>query len=207
MADLVSARAFQAYPYNLWFGTNVANTSYPARSNAEYLGLSTLVDGAIGTTGILSAVPVPWDGGEVVTQINVSTGATGCSLPTHSFAAIYTSASTPALIGQSTDATSVTAFAASTQYTIKLTTPAQVSPAQCAGGYIWVGFSITSTTQPTVASLATATAAWAGDATTPWTTGGPLYAALTAGTSLGATAAATIASPSAKAVAPLVWVQ
>lgn len=203
MADLVSGRFPQSGVPVLWYGTNTVNASYPARTNAEYLGL-TLKDTSIATTGVLTAVPVPWDGGEVVTSISILTGATACSLPTHAFAAIYTSASTPALIAQSTDSTSVTAFAASTVYTIKLTNPTQVTPAQCAGGYIWAGFSITSTTQPTVSSGTSATAAFA--STSAITTGAPLYMALTAGTSLAGSAAATIASPSAKADPPIVWV-
>lgn len=201
MADLVSGRFPQSYSPNLWFGTNVVNGSYPARSNAEYLGLSNTSDGAIAGTGVFVAVPIPIDPLEVVTNVSIVTGATACSLPTHAFAALYSSAATPALLGQSTDSTSVTAFAASTVYKIALTNPYQVKAADCTGGYIWAGFSITSTTQPTAVSLTTPTACQAAMA---WITGGPAALSATSGSSLGGTAAATL-TIATKAVAPLVW--
>src|SRR5450631_3025532 len=161
MADLVSGRFPQFNPWALFYGTNTVNGSYPARSNAEYLGLSDLTDTAIATTGVLTAVPIPIDPGAIVSKVNILTGATAASLPTHSFGALYTSASTPALIGQSTDGTSVTTFAASTVVTFTLTSAQQISAAQCTGGYIWGAFSVTSTTQPTVSGVASATAAFA----------------------------------------------
>ena len=204
MADLVGGRFPQSNPWSLLFGNNSVNPSYPARSNAEYTGLVT-ADSAIATTGVLIAVPIPIDPGTVVTNVNFATAGTAASVPTHSFAALYTSASTPALIGQSTDGGSLPALGASTTETFALATPQLITPAQCKGGYIWAGISVTATTIPTVVGYSTPTADQASFATTPWVAGGPLYWSLTAGSALGATAASTIASPSAKATAPLIW--
>src|SRR5450631_1169638 len=175
MADLVSGRFPQLNPWALFYGTNTVNGSYPARSNAEYLGLSDLTDTAIATTGVLTAVPIPIDPGAVVSKVNILTGATAASLPTHSFGALYTSASTPALIGQSTDGTSVTAFTASTIVSFTLTTAQQITAAQSTGGYIWAAFSVTATTMPTVSVVSEPTAAFA--STAALVTGGPLYLA------------------------------
>src|SRR5207245_2170527 len=46
---------------------NVADPTYPARSNLEFLGLGNPTDGALAASGVGCAVPVPIDPGVVVT--------------------------------------------------------------------------------------------------------------------------------------------
>jgi hypothetical protein len=205
MADLSSARYGQFSPVQAALGvSNATQANIPARTNAEYLGLSTLTDGALATTGVLVAVPIPIDAGTVVSYVSMAVGGTGASTPTHSFAAIYSSASTPALLGQSTDGTT-TAIAASAAFTFTLTTPYEVTSTDAKNGYIWAGVSITASTIPTAAGISMPTAVgyqWFTTSTTPKGPS-PVGLSVTAGSSLAGTAAATIASPSAKSVAPV----
>ena len=88
MADLVSAGYGQKFQ-NLFSAVNVTQANIPARTNAEYLGYGNWTDGAIAGTGVAFAVPVFVDPGTVVTNVSMIVGATGASLPTHSFAALY----------------------------------------------------------------------------------------------------------------------
>lgn len=205
MADLASGRYGQYNPLLAILGvSNVVNPEVPARSNAEYLGYSTLTDGALAATGIAAFVPIPVDVGTVITNVSVIVGGTGASTPTHQFAAIYSGIATPALIGQSTDTTTA-AIAASAVTTYALTTAQTITGAQAPNGFIYAGISITGSTIPTAAAIGTPTAVgyqWFTSSTTPKGVG-PLFLSATAGSSLAGTAAATIASPSAKAVAPI----
>lgn len=179
--------------------TNVVNPSYPARSNLEY-PLGNISDGALAATGVATAVAVPWDVGQTVSKITIYVGATAASTPTHGFAAIYSGIAVPALIAQSAD-TLTAAIAASASFTYTLSTAQQISAAQCPNGFIYVDVSGTGTAVQSALSVGTPTAVGY-----QLTTNGPLFFAATHGSALGGTAAATIASPSAKAVAPVVLV-
>jgi hypothetical protein len=205
VADLASALYGQANPFVAMLGLkNATNASVPARSNLEYLGMSTLTDGALAGSGILAAVPIPVDPGTVVSNITIVVGATAASTPTHSFAAIYSGIATPALIAQSADGTTA-AIAASGVFNFTIT-PTVITAAQAPNGYIWAGVSITASTVPTAAAISTPTAVgyqWFTGSTTPKGSS-PVGLSVTAGSALNGTAAATIASPSAKAVAPII---
>lgn len=200
MADLVDGRYPQFSPWWSVLGqqTNVAQSDIPARSNLEYLGLSTLTDGALAGTGVGCFVAIPIDAGTVVSKIAIAVGATAGATMTHQFAAIYSGIATPALIAQSTDTTSA-AIAASGVASWSLTAPTMVTQAQAPNGFIYAGVMVAAATVPTAAAVSVPTAVGY-----QWYTNGPLFLAATAGSSLTTTAAATIASPAAKAVAPIV---
>jgi hypothetical protein len=201
MADLTSGRYPETNP--LWSAlgqsANATQSDVPARTNAEYFGLGGLADGALAATGVGCFVAVPIDIGTVVSKVSLLVGATAGGTITHQFAAIYSGIATPALIAQSADTTSA-AIAASGAASWSLTAPQTITAAQAPNGYIYAGVAITATTVPTAAVVAVPTAVGY-----QWFPNSPLFFSATAGTALAGTAAATIASPAAKAVAPLVF--
>lgn len=200
MADLTDGRYPQFNPLWAMLGqlTNVAQSDIPARTNAEAFSLSTLVDSALAATGVGCFVPVPVDPGTVISKVSVVAGATAEATGTHSFAAIYSGIATPALIGQSADQTGAAYVAASAVASWTLSTPQLITSALAPNGYIYAGVCVTAGTIPTVASIAAPTAVGY-----QWFTNSPLFFAATAGSALAATAAATIASPSARTPAPI----
>ena len=207
MADLVDGRYPEFNPMWAAIGqlTNAAQSDIPARSNLEYLSLGTLTDGALAATGVGCFVPIPVDVGTVVSNVSLPIGATPGGTMTHQFAAIYSGIAVPALIAQSTDTTNA-AIGASAVLTYALTTPTAITAAQAPNGYVYAGVAITATTIPTAAGISTPTAVgyqWFTGSTVP-KGNSPLFFAATAGAALAGTAAATIASPSAKAVAPII---
>jgi hypothetical protein len=170
-----------------------------AWSNLEYTGLANPTDGALAGTGVGCFVPIPVQVGAVISKVSILVGATAAGTPTNQFAAIYSGIATPALIGQSTD-TLTAAIAASGMASWTLTAPQTITAAMAPHGFIYAEVAITATTVPTAAVVSIPTAIGY-----KWFTNGPLFLSATAGSSLAGTAAATIASPSAKAVAPLVF--
>lgn len=204
MSDLVSGRYHQFDPIDglIASQSNATQSNVPARSNLRYYGMANLSDqsGAL-SSGVSTTVPCPVEWGDVISKITVLVGATAASTPTHSFAALYKgTGSAPALIGQSTDGTT-TAIAASGAFTFTLTTPYQVLQADCPNHFIYVAVCVTGTATPSLACVAPATAV-----SYQWFTGAPLkMGAVTHGSAQGATAASTIASPSAQANTPIVF--
>jgi hypothetical protein len=57
-------------------------------------------DGAIAATGVVLSTAVALQAGDVVSNVTFITGGTGAGSPTAGFAALYSSASTPALLAQ-----------------------------------------------------------------------------------------------------------
>lgn len=167
------------------------------RSNAHAFGLGGLADGALAATGVLAAVPIPVQPGDEFAKVLLPIGATAAGTPTNSFAALYSGIGVPALLGQSKDGTSA-AIAKEKLFTFSLEAPVLITAANAPNGFIYAGVSITATTVPTAATSATPAAI-----NYPWGTNAPLFFSLTAGSALAGTAAATIASPAAKAVAPI----
>lgn len=200
MSDLVGAHAAQNSAWDVLLGgtRNVVQSNLPARSNLEYLGLSTLTDGALAASGVCAAVAVPVDIGVVYSKITYLVGATAASTPTHAFAAVYSGIATPALLAQSADSTTG-AIAASAAFTVTLQTPQLATPTNAPGGFWYVSISQTGTAVSSAAAMSTPTAVGY-----QWFTGGPLFFSATHGSAVGGTAPGTIASPSAKAVAPVV---
>ena len=191
------------HPINRAFGnlTQIGNSARPARSNAYFMGgVDGLSDGALAATGIGCFVPVPVQVGDVITAISIQVGATAGGTMTHQFAALYSGIATPALLAQSTDTTSA-AIGASAIATWTLANPVTITAAMAPNGFVYAEVAITASTVPTAAAFSTPTAVGyqiAGVSTSP------LFQSATAGSALAGTAAATCASPAAKAVAPLV---
>lgn len=171
----------------------------PARSNAEYLGFGGWTDGALAATGVLAAVAIPVDWGQQFTKVSIFVGATGEGTGSHAFAALYSGIAVPALLAQSADTTGATAIAASARFDFTLASTVLASPTNAPNGFLYAGVAITATQVPTAAVVSTPTAVGY-----QLSTNAPLFFSATAGSALGATAAATIASPTAKAVAPIV---
>ena len=144
-------------------------------------------DNAIAATGVVHSTAVALNAGDVITNITFVTGGTAANGPTAGFVALYSSASTPALLGQSADFGS-TARAANTAYTAALATPVTIT----ADGIYYVAISFTvSTTVPTLRGISTGNAAMAGNIGTL----GYKVLAQSHGSAVGATAPATIATP------------
>jgi hypothetical protein len=203
MADLVGGHYPQAFGLQaVPFGnaTNIAQSNVPPRSNLEYLSAGYLVDGAIAATGIQFAVPVAVDIGTTISAVTMYVGATAASLPTHSFAALYSGASgsTPALLVQSTDG-GTAPIAASAAFKFTLTTPQNITAANAPFGWIWASICVVATTVNT-AIVSDSTPSGVQYA---WNAGSPPFLSCTTGSSL-TTAASAIFAGSAKTVAPIV---
>lgn len=200
MADLASGKYPEANPYvSLLAGlNNVVNPTVPYFSNMSY-GFGNITDGALAATGVGCFVPIPVDVGSVISKVSILAGATAEATGTHMFAAIYSGIAVPALLAQSADNVGAAAVGASARFDFTLATAQLITSALAPSGFIYAGLAVTAGTVPTAASVATPTGI-----NYQWTTTSPLFLSLTAGSALGATAAATIASPAAKAVAPIV---
>jgi hypothetical protein len=180
MSDLVRA----GYPVTDWIRSltglagNTQQGNLAVRTNARWLGISGVSDGALAATGVACAVPVPVEVGDIISKVSLLVGATAEATGTHAFAALYSGIATPALLGQSVDNTS----------------------ANAPNGFVYASIMVAGGTIPTAASVAVPTAVGY-----QWFSSGPLFLSATHGSGLTATAPATIASPAAKAVAPLVF--
>jgi hypothetical protein len=203
MGDTERGRYPGTHPLSKLLATfNGTQGNIALRSNAEWFGLANLSDqsGAL-ASGVQTSVAVPVEYGDVITKINVLVGATAASTPTHSFAALYKgTGAAPALIGQSTDGVTA-AIAASGVFTFTLASPYIVNPTDCPNGFVYASVCVTGTATPSLACVAPATAV-----SYQWFTGMPLkVCAVTHGSAQGATAASTIASSSAQANTPIVF--
>lgn len=142
-------------------------------------------DNAIAATGVCHATAIPLQAGDVVSSITFVTGGTAAATPTAGFVALYSSAATPALLAQSADFGS-TARAANTAYTVALATPQViVTP-----GIYYVSISFTAGTVPTLRGVTVGNAVVAGALGVS-----AKVLAQTHGSTVGAVAPATIATP------------
>ena len=202
MADLVRGRYHVTNPIWSILGqpTNANQSDIAVRSNAEITGLVALTDGAALASGVCTAVAIPVEYGDIISKISVFVGATAEATGTHAFAALYSGLATPALLAQATDVTGAAALAASARYDFTLATPQLITSANAPYGFVYASIAVTATTVPTLASATIATAV-----AYQWYSTGPLkVGAVTHGSAVGGTAPATIASPSAQAVTPIV---
>lgn len=182
------------------FAANATQGNLPLRSNLEWFALANPTDGALAATGVGCAVPIPVEVGDTFTKVSLLAGATAEATGTHAFVALYSGIATPALLAQSADNTGSAAVAASARFDFTLASAVTVTAANAPGGFIYASIAITAGTIPTAMVVSIPTAVGY-----QWYTTGPLFLSATHGSALGATAAATIASPSAKAVAPIVF--
>lgn len=142
-------------------------------------------DNAISATGVAHATAVTLNAGDVITNITFVTGGTAAVTPTAGFVALYSAAATPALLAQSADFGS-TARAANTAFTVALATPQTIT----ADGLYYVSISFTAGTVPTLRGISTGNAVMAGALGLSMK-----VLAQSHGSAVGATAPATIATP------------
>jgi hypothetical protein len=202
--DLTSGYYPESYTFRKLLGSqvNATQSDLTARTNAEWLGISGVSDGALAATGVACAVAVPVENGDVISKITILVGGTAGATLTHQFAALYSGAAVPALLGQSVDGTSG-AIAASAAFSFSLPTPVEVTTGTggtAPNGFLYASLMVAATTVPTGASVAVPTAVGY-----QWFSNGPLFLAATHGSSLTGTAPATITGQAAKATAPLVF--
>jgi hypothetical protein len=175
-----------------WDAASPSSPSTFYRANMPRFGL---YDSASDTgqvalaTGVMTAVRIKLAAGDVVTNISVRSGATAAGTPTNYWVALYSSASTPALLSQSADQTS-TAWAANTTKTLALATAQTIS----VPGYYWAAIMVTATTPPTLLGTVGVAPIVTGEANL----------SVSSGSSLTATATATLASPTVKQFVPYV---
>lgn len=203
MADLVSGGYAQSNPLRALLGqlANTAQGNLAARSNLEW-GIGNPTDGALAATGVACAVPIPVDQGQIISSVSILVGATAEASGTHAFMALYSGIATPALLAQTADDTGAASAAASARYTRSLASSVLITPSNAPYGYVYASVMFTATTVPTAYVMSTPAGI-----NYQWTTNGPLFLSATHGSGLTTTAPATIASPAAKAVAPVVILQ
>lgn len=141
------------------------------------------------TTEVMTSVPIYLHAGDTITNISVRSGATAANTPTNYWVALYSNASTPALLAQSADQTS-TAWAANTTKTLALATAQTIRES----GIYWVGIMVKATAVPTLLGTVAAPAVVTGERNL----------SQSSGSSLAATAPATITSVTAKQFVPYV---
>lgn len=141
------------------------------------------------TTQVMTSVPIYLHAGDVVTNISLRSGATAADTPTNYWVALYSNAPTPALLGQSADQTS-TAWGANTTKTLALAAPKTITES----GVYWVGIMVKATAVPTLL----------GSIAAPAVATGERNLSQSSGSSLTATAPATVATPTAKQFVPYV---
>lgn len=148
------------------------------------------------STGVMLSVAVPLFAGDTIKTITVMVGNTAGSAMTHQWAALYDTSATPALVtgSQSTDGTSA-AIAANTALAFTLGTAYTVP----ADGIYYAGIMVAATTVPSLMCMSTGRTTMAGAVIT-----GQKVLAQTSGSSLAASAPATIATPSTVAQVPYV---
>lgn len=145
------------------------------------------------TTQVITAVALPLQVGDLVTNLTFKSGATAANTPTNYWFALYSSAATPALLSQSADQESA-AWAANTVKTLALGTAQRITTA----GIYYAAIMVKATTCPTLIGK---TVGIAGAAAAILSS---LPLAETSGSSLTDTAPATLATPTVIATVPLV---
>lgn len=142
------------------------------------------------TTGIMLSTALFLRAGDVVSNLTFVTGDTAAATPTHWWFALYSNDATPALLAQTADQTS-TAWGANTAKTLALASAVTVD----ADGIYYAAVMVAAGTMPTYAGGKGASAAVL--------TGDPILSR-TSGSSLTATAPATITSATTVNTVPLV---
>lgn len=145
---------------------------------------------AIAATGVVLTVAVPLNFGDIVANISFVVGTTAAGTPTAGYAALRTPAGV--VVATSADFGS-TARAANTAYTAAMTTAYLVSTP----GLYLVDISFTASTVPSLLGVSLANAVLAGAVIS----GMPVLAQ-SHGSAVGATAPATIATPTTLATIP-----
>lgn len=170
-------------------GAPVDPTQTFYRSNLPRVGLDDLTDAISATSGVMTSVPLWLRAGDKVTNLSFLSGATAANTPTHWWFALYSAAATPALLAQSADQTNG-AWAADTWKTLALATAQTIA----ATGLYYAAVMMTATGVVSLIGTHAAKSLLTGE----------VNLAQTSGSSLAATAPATIATPAAWRSVPLV---
>lgn len=145
------------------------------------------------TSGVMKSTPLYLRAGDVVTNLTFVSGTTAAGTPTNWWFALYSPATTPALLAQSADQLTA-AWAAYTAKTLALSSPVTVTET----GWHWAAISVTASAVPTLlGSVAFLDAVMANAIVT-----GETRLAQTSGSTLAGTAPATIASPTVALTVP-----
>ncbi len=143
------------------------------------------------TTQVMTSIALYLEAGEVVTNLTFCSATTAAGTPTNWWFALYSTAATPALLGQTADQTN-TAWTANTAKTVALAAPYTVPTS----GVYYAAVMVKATTPPTLLGASLNANASAAVVT------GQKILALTSGSSLTDTAPATIASATTVATVP-----
>lgn len=178
------------------FGTSAASVDASGLSvyRANMSRIQTVTNVAALTTQVMTSTAIYLHAGDVVTNLTFMSATTAAGTPTNWWFALYSTASTPALLGQTADQTN-TAWAANTPKTVALATPYTVTTS----GVHYASVMVKATTPPTLAGVTVLNAANLGAVVTS-----QKVAAVTSGSALTDTAPSTIASPTTVATVPLV---
>lgn len=144
------------------------------------------------TTEVMLATAIHLDAGEIVTNLTFMSATTAANTPVNWWFALYSNASTPALMAQTADQTT-TAWAANTAKTVALATAQRISES----GIYYAAIMVKATAVPTLVGFAVHHANVAGAIVS-----GQKVLARTSGSSLTDTAPATIATPTTVANIP-----
>lgn len=180
------------------FGTSGASVDAAglAMYRSNMTRVQTVTNVAALTTQVMLSTAIYLHAGDVVTNLTFMSATTAAGTPTNYWFALYSNASTPALLAQTADQTS-TAWAANTPMTLALATPQTISTS----GVYYASIMVKATTPPTLAGVTVLNAANLGAVVTS-----QKVLAETSGSALTTTAPATIASPTTVATVPLVIV-
>lgn len=159
--------------------------------NASMEQININADLAALTTQVMTSVAVPCQVGDLISSITFKSGATAADTPLNWWFALYSSATTPALLAQTADQTTG-AWAANTVKTLDLAT-AQRIPST---GVYYAAVMVKATATPTLLGKNLALAGAAASVLSS------KVLAQTSGSSLAATAPATIATPTTVATVP-----
>lgn len=145
-------------------------------------------------TQVMTSVAIPFDQGDLITNLSFLSGATAAGTPTNWWFALYDTSAVPALIAQTADQLTA-AWAADTVKTLALSA-AYTVPKR---GVYYAAIMVKATTVPTLMGKTVARAAAAGAILS-----GMVILAQNSGAALTTTAPATIATPTTQAVIPYV---
>lgn len=165
-----------------WLLAGSPSGSY--RANMTRRHISADVAGAL-TTQVMLSTAIALQAGDIVTSIAFRSGATAAGTPTNYWVALYSSAATPALLAQSADQLTA-AWGANTTMDLALSTAQLITTA----GIYYAALMVKATTPPSLLCDVLGIAGAGGAIVS-----GQKVIAQTSGSSLVATAPATIATP------------
>lgn len=155
---------------------------------------NTVTNVAALTTQVMHSTAIYLHAGDVVTNLSYLSATTAADTPLNWWFALYSNASTPALLSQTADQTT-TAWAANTVKTVALGTPQTITTS----GVYYAAIMMKATATVTLAGVTVVNAANLGALIAT-----QKVVSQTSGSALTATAPATIASPTTVATVPLV---